>query len=71
MVAVEKSDSLRGCKSWSSWCVGEEYSKATDRSSWCVGEEDSKAIDRSSWSSWCVGEDSKVADRSSWCWGRR
>ena len=30
MVAVGRSDSLRGCKLWSSWCVGEEDSKATE-----------------------------------------
>ena len=35
MVAVGRSDSLRDCKSWSSWCVGEEDRKVA--SSWCSG----------------------------------
>ena len=38
MVAMGRFDSLRGCRSWSSWCVGEEDSKAIDRFSWCVGK---------------------------------
>ena len=29
---------MRGCRSWSSWCVGEEDSKVANRFSWCVGK---------------------------------
>ena len=40
MVAMGRFNSLRGCKLWSSWCVGEEDSETTDRGL-RGGEEDS------------------------------